>query len=293
MKVGYFAIGMGPFIDPAMVKLIATTTERVGFSTLWAPEHVVLLAEFSSRYPYSAGEFPMPLDSPINDPFTTLSFAAAATSKIRLATGICLVPEHNPVILAKIAATVDHLSGGRFVLGTGIGWLEEEFQAIGVPWERRAHRTREYIEAMRALWDGDRSSYNGEFVNFRNALSYPKPVNNRRIPVWFGGESGPALRRTAEYGDGWIGFNLSPADAAPKIKRIEELLKAAGRKRSELEIAVSPYAKPITTDDLKRYRDGGADEIALLRFDLPSDPREIVVQIEKMAREYVEPAAKL
>jgi probable F420-dependent oxidoreductase len=293
MKVGYFAIGMGPFIDPAMVKLIATTTERVGFSTLWAPEHVVLLAEFSSRYPYSAGEFPMPLDSPINDPFTTLSFAAAVTSKIRLATGICLVPEHNPVILAKIAATVDHLSGGRFVLGTGIGWLEEEFQAIGVPWERRAHRTREYIEAMRALWDGDRSSYNGEFVNFRNALSYPKPVNNRRIPVWFGGESGPALRRTAEYGDGWIGFNLSPAEAAPKIKRIEELLKAAGRKRSELEIAVSPYAKPITTDDLKRYRDGGADEIALLRFDLPSDPREIVVQIEKMAREYVEPAAKL
>ena len=293
MKVGYFAVGIGPFVDPALIKLIATTTERLGFSTLWAPEHVVLLAEFSSRYPYSAGEFPMPVETPINDPFTTLSFAAAVTSKIRLATGICLVPEHNPVILAKITATLDHLSGGRFVLGTGIGWLEEEFQAIGVPWERRAHRTREYIESMRSLWAGDRSSYSGEFVNFRGALSYPKPVNAKRIPVWFGGESGPALRRVAEYGDGWIGFNLSPAEAAPKIKKIEELLKAAGRKRSEIEIACSPYGKPITADDLKRYRDAGAEEIALVRFDMPADPREIVTQLEKMAREYVDPAAKL
>src|ERR1700691_6373604 len=236
MKVGYFAVGIGPFVDPAVIKLIATTTERLGFSTLWAPEHVVLLAEFSSRYPYSAGEFPMPLETPINDPFTTLSFAAAVTSKIRLATGICLVPEHNPVILAKITATLDFLSGGRFILGTGIGWLEEEFEAIGVPWEHRGRRTREYIAAMRKLWGEEVSSHKGEFVSFEGVRSNPKPSRGAELPVWFGGESAPALRRVAAYGNGWCGFNLTPDEAAAKIKTIQKLLKANGRKRSDVEL---------------------------------------------------------
>jgi probable F420-dependent oxidoreductase len=293
MKIGYFAVGMGPMSEPAAIKAAALATERLGFSTLWAPEHVVMLAEFASQYPYSAGEFPMPIETPIGDPFTTLTYAAALTSKIRLATGICLVPEHNPLALAKTVATLDRLSGGRFILGTGIGWLEEEFDAIGVPWERRAHRTREYIEAMRLLWSGDKASYSGEFVNFHGAVSYPKPANNHRVPVWFGGESGPALRRVAEYGDGWIGFNLTPDEAAPKIKRIEELLKACGRKRSDLEIAVSPYMKPMTADDLKRYRDLGVDEVPLVVFDIPPTEREMVARIEQVAREFVEPAAKL
>jgi probable F420-dependent oxidoreductase len=293
MRVGYFAIGMGPLTEPAMIKTVALATERVGFSTLWAPEHVVLLSEYASRYPYSEGEFPMPVDTPIGDPFTTLTYAAALTSKIRLATGICLVPEHNPLVLAKTVATLDRLSSGRFILGTGIGWLEEEFQAIGVTWERRAQRTREYIEAMRLLWSGEKASYSGEFVNFHGALSYPKPARNRRVPVWFGGESGPALRRVAEYGDGWIGFNLSVDEAAPKIKRIEELLKTGGRKRSDVEIAVSPYMKPMKPDDLKRYRDLGVDEVAMVNFDIPANERELVAKIEQIARDFVAPAAKL
>ena len=280
--------------EPSAIKAVSVTVERLGFSTLWAPEHVVLLSEYASHYPYSSGEFPMPVDTPFGDPFTTLTYAAALTSKIRLATGICLVPEHNPLVLAKTVATLDRLSSGRFILGTGIGWLEEEFQAIGVTWERRAHRTREYIEAMRLLWSShEQASYSGEFVNFHGALSFPKPAHNNRVPVWFGGESGPALRRVAEYGDGWIGFNLTPAEAAPKIKRIEELLKAAGRKRSDVELAVSPYMKPMTVDDLKRYRDLGVDEVAVVVFDLPPTERELVAKIEKVARDFVEPAAKL
>jgi probable F420-dependent oxidoreductase len=293
MKIGYFAIGIGPSASATAIRTLAVNAERLGFATIWAPEHVVLLAEFSSRYPYSAGEFPMPLDAPIGDPFVTLSYAAALTSKIRLATGICLVPEHNPVVLAKTVATVDHLSGGRLVLGTGIGWLAEEFGAIGVPWERRAHRTRECIESMRALWANDQSSYSGEFVNFRGAICNPKPVNHRRVPVWFGGESGPALRRVAEYGDGWIGFNLLPDEAAAKIRKIEELLKANGRKRSDVELAVSPYSKPIAADDLKRYRDAGVEEVALVRFDMPGDEAGMKRELEKMAKDFVEPAAKL
>jgi probable F420-dependent oxidoreductase len=222
-----------------------------------------------------------------------LAYAAACTSKIRLATGICLVPEHNPLVLAKTVATVDRLSGGRFVLGAGVGWLAEEFGALGVPFERRGHRTREYIEVMRKLWTERSSSHQGEFVNFTNVLSYPKPVSDKGVPVWFGGESNPALRRVAEYGDGWIGFNLLPDQAAEKIKRIEDLLKTHGRKRSDVKLAVSPYTNPIKTDDLKRYRDAGVEEVALMALDRPRTERDVVSELERLAREFVEPAAKL
>jgi probable F420-dependent oxidoreductase len=292
MEIGYFAVGIGPTVDPEWVRTIAITAERLGFATIWAPEHVVLLEQYASKYPYSSGKFPAPADTPIADPFTTLAYAAACTSKIRLGTGICLVPEHNPLVLAKIVATVDRLSGGRFILGAGVGWLAEEFQALGISFDRRAQRTREYIDVMRKLWTQPSSSHQGEFVNFTNVLSYPKPVSEKGVPVWFGGESGPALRRVAEYGDGWIGFNLLPDQAAEKIKRIEELLRANGRKRSDVHLAVSPYTNPIKTDDLKRYRDAGVEEIALLSG-RPGTDREMVARLEQMAREFVEPAANL
>jgi probable F420-dependent oxidoreductase len=293
MRIGFFAIGIGRSTSPDWIRTIATTAERLGFSSLWAPEHVVLLDRYASKYPYSSGEFPAPTDSPINDPFTTLAFAAACTKKIRLATGICLVPEHNPLVLAKVVATTDVLSNGRLVLGTGIGWLEEEFQAIGVPWERRAQRTREYIGAMRKLWSENLSDYQGEFVKFSGVRSFPKPANGKSVPVWFGGESGPALRRVAEYGDGWVGFNLSADETAAKIRRIEELLKANGRKRSDVELTVSPYTKPFARDDLARYRDAGAEEVLPVLLDVPRTESEMVKRMEQVARDFVEPAAKL
>ncbi len=292
MKIGFFAIGVGRLARPDLIKTIATHTERLGFSTLWAPEHVVLLEQYASKYPYSGGRFPVAMDTPWTDPFVTLGYAAAYTARIRLATGICLVPEHNPLVLGKAAATLDQLSGGRFVLGVGVGWLAEEFRALGIPFERRGQRTREYIDAMRSLWRDPSSTYQGEFVSFEKVRSYPKPLRGE-VPVWFGGESGPALRRVAEYGNGWCGFSVSPDEAAAKIKRIEELLKNYGRKRSEVELAVSPYAKPITRDDLKRYRDAGADELVLVEFRAPSTEGDMVKRLEQMARDWVEPAAKL
>ena len=293
MDVGYFAVGIGPTSNPEWVRTVATNAERLGFSTLWAPEHVVLLDEYASKYPYSSGKFPMPTDIPIADPFTTLAYAAACTKKIRLATGICLVPEHNPLVLAKTVATVDRLSGGRFIFGVGVGWLAEEFEALGIPFERRGQRTREYVEVMRKLWTERGSSHQGEFAKFTNVLSYPKPINNKGVPVWFGGESNPALRRVAEYGDGWIGFNLLPEEAGEKIKRIEELLKANGRSRSDVKLAVSPYAKPIKTDDLKRYRDAGVEEITLLGLGGARTEQDMMAVLEQLAREFVEPAATL
>ena len=292
MQVGYFAVGIGPTVDPQRIRTIATTAEHLGFSTIWAPEHVVLLEQYASKYPYSSGRFPAPVDTPIADPFTTLAYAAACTTRIRLGTGICLVPEHNPLVLAKTAATLDRLSGGRFILGAGVGWLAEEFQALGISFDRRAQRTREYIDVMRKLWTEPRSSHRGEFVNFTGVLSYPKPVGSG-VPVWFGGESGPALRRVAQYGDGWIGFNLLPDQAAQKVKQIEELLKVNGRKRSDVSLAVSPYTNPITTDDLKRYHDAGVEEIALIGWGRATTEPELVALLEQMAREFVEPGAKL
>src|SRR5205823_2684987 len=175
------------------------------------------------------------------DPFLTLTYAAALTTKIRLATGICLVPERNPLLLAKEVATLDHLSGGRFALGVGIGWSAEEFQALGIPFERRAQRTREYIDVMRKLWADQSTSFRGEFVNVAGVRSYPKPKQGAKLSVLFGGESGPALRRVAEYGDGWYGFNLDPAEARAKIARLTEFAKANGRDINQIELIVSPY----------------------------------------------------
>ena len=293
MKIGFFAVGIGATVEPVVLRSVAMAAERLGFATIWAPEHVVLVEQYASKYPYSSGQFPGPPDIPIADPFTTLAYVAACTSTIRLGTGICLVPEHNPLVLAKTAATLDRLSGGRFILGAGVGWLAEEFAALGVPFERRGARTREYIDVMRRLWTERSATHAGEFASFEGVLSYPKPAQSGGIPVWFGGESGPALRRVAVYGDGWLGFKLLPPEAGAKIRRIEELLKANGRQRSAVTLAVSPYAEPITPDDLARYRDAGADEVALLLRGRPGGAAEIIAGIEQMARDFVEPAARL
>lgn len=293
MKIGFFAVGIGATVEPQVVRAVAIAAERLGFATLWAPEHVVLLEEYASKYPYSSGQFPGPPDIPIADPFTTLAYAAACTSTIRLGTGICLVPEHNPLVLAKTAATLDRLSGGRFILGAGVGWLAEEFAALGIPFEHRGPRTREYIYVMRQLWTERSSSHAGEFVSFAGVLSYPKPVHAAGIPVWFGGESAAALRRVAEYGDGWLGFKVAPADAAAKIRRIEELLRANRRQRSDVTLAVSPYTAPIVPDDLIRYRDAGVEEVPLLLRGRPRSEAEIITGLEALARDFVEPAAKL
>src|SRR6516162_6852770 len=228
MKIGFFAIGIGNLARPELITAVATNAVRLNFATVWAPEHVLLLERFSSRYPCSRGQnLPVPTEIPLLNPFVALTYAAAHTTRIRLATGICLVPEYNPLVLAKICATLDYLSKGRLLLGIGIGWLREEFDALGIPWERRAQRTREYIEAMRCVWGRGRS-YSAEFVNFDGALSYPKPVGGARLPIIVGGQTEAALKRAAAYGNGWCGFNLTPAETAQAIKRLRVLLNDNG-----------------------------------------------------------------
>jgi probable F420-dependent oxidoreductase len=294
MKIGLLTVGIGKGARPGTIRILAEHCERLGFGTLWAPEHVVLFDRYGdSKYPYSEdGAFAAPSTVDWMDPFVALTYAAARTSRIRLATGICLVPEHNPLVLAKTIASLDYLSGGRFALGVGIGWSSEEFAALGVPFERRAQRTREYIEVMRKLWSDDEASHSGEFVSFKEARSFPKPAQRDKVPIIFGGESMPALRRVAEYGSGWFGFNLNPEQAAAKIAKLNALVRERGREPGEIELIVSPYLQKVTVADLRGYREAGVSEIVML-LDIPADEAKLPAQLEQMAREWVEPAAKL
>lgn len=293
MKFGLFSLGIGSGARPGVIAKTAEAAERCGVATLWVGEHVVLFDRQDSKYPYSpGGEFPLPGGADWLDPFITLTFAAAVTKKIRLATGICLVPEHNPVVLAKTVASLDRLADGRFALGVGIGWSAEEFAALGIPFERRAQRTREYIEVMQRLWSDEVTSYHGEFVNFDGARCFPKPSRGKKLPIIFGGESTPALRRTADIGNGWFGFNVGPDDAAPLVKKLQAMLKANGRDANEVEIIVSPYTRKITSDDLKKYSAAGVNELVMVASP-PEDERQIVGWVERIAHDWVEPAGKL
>ncbi|MGO9059796.1 MAG: LLM class F420-dependent oxidoreductase [Candidatus Binataceae bacterium] len=291
MKVGFIGVGIGAGTNAGSIRTIATHAERLDFATLWAPEHVVLIEGYKSRYPYSqGGEVMGRLDSPLLSPWAALSYAAAFTTRIRLATGVCLVPEHNPLSLAKEIATVDHLSGGRVVVGIGIGWLEEEFQAMGISWARRSDRTRDYVAAMRRLWGDEVSAFNGEFARFANVRSFPKPVAGERLPVVVGGNTLPALRRVAEYGNGWFGLNLSPEETAEKLNQLRQLMAAKNRKLEELEIIIGPASHKPAADDFRKFRDLGVSELVLPPFGSRSEA-EMVRRLEDIARRWVEPAA--
>ncbi len=294
MKIGLLTVGIGRASRPATLRILAEHCERLGFGTLWSAEHVVLFDKYpDTKYPYSDdGAFGAPSTIDWTDPFIGLTYVAALTKRIRLATGICLVPEHNPLALAKVVASLDYLSGGRFALGVGVGWSSEEFAALGIPFERRAQRTREYIEVMRKLWGEEKTSFDGEFVKFAGARSFPKPTQGANIPIIFGGESGPALRRVADYGAGWFGFNLNPEQAASKAARLKELLRERKRDPRGIELIISPYLQKISREDLTGYHEAGVSELVML-CPPPENDAELPPILEQMARDWVEPAAKL
>jgi probable F420-dependent oxidoreductase len=264
MRLGLHALGIGNGGARAVIDAVAAAADTAGFQTLWAGEHVVMVDESASRYPYSDdGRIAVSAEADWIDPLIGLSFAAAVTSTIRLATGVLLLPEHNPVLVAKQAATLDTLSGGRLTLGVGIGWSREEFDALGVPFERRAARTREYAEAIRTLWRDDVASFDGEFVGFGAVRVNPKPVHDRRIPIVLGGNSDAALRRVARWGDGWYGFNLDSVDAvAERVDALHELCRENGRDPAEPSVAVA--LRDLEPSDVGPLAALGVDELVLV-----------------------------
>lgn len=259
MQVGLHALGIGAGADRAVIDAVASGAEECGFATLWAGEHVVMVDRSPSRYPYSDdGVIAVPAQADWLDPMVALAFAAAASSRITIATGVLLLPEHNPVVVAKQSASLDRLSGGRLALGVGVGWSKEEFDALSVPFEHRGARTAEYVAAMRTLWRDDVATFDGKFVGFDSIRVNPKPVRDRRIPIMLGGNSDAALRRVASWGDGWYGFNLVDVAAVRDcVGKLDRLCAAAGRDRAELRLAVA----------LRSPRESDADALAELGVD--------------------------
>lgn len=274
MQLGVHALGIGTGADRAIIDAVAVAAEAAGVATLWSGEHVVMVDDPRSRYPYADdGRIAVPAEADWIDPLIGLSFAAAATSTIGLATGVLLLPEHNPLLVAKQAATLDSLSGGRLTLGVGIGWSKEEFDALGVPFAGRAARTAEYVAAMRTVWRDDVASFSGAFVDFSAIRVNPKPSRGEGIPVVLGSNSDPALRRVAAWGDGWYGFNLDGVrQVAERLTALDEHCAAAGRNRGELRVAVA--LRDPQPDDAARLADLGVDELVLVASP-PADPGEV------------------
>jgi probable F420-dependent oxidoreductase len=206
MKVGIAFANIGPFGSAEGAVAVGRAAEAAGFDSLWTVEHVVYPDDYGSAYPYDdSGRMAMAPDTDLTDPLTWLTWVGAHTTTLRLATGILILPERNPLVLAKQLGTMDALTGGRVDLGIGVGWLREEFDALGIPWERRGARTDEYVAAMRTLWGADSVSFDGEFVSFSGVSSNPKPVGGS-VPIVIGGHSDAAARRAGRLGDGfWPG----------------------------------------------------------------------------------------
>jgi probable F420-dependent oxidoreductase len=235
--------------------------DDAGMHSLWLPEHVMFFPEYASRYPYSEDGRIAGNPKGLIDPFAALTFVAANTRRIRLGTGICLVPQRQPVYTARLVADLDYLSGGRVDFGIGIGWLREEFDALGMDFSQRAARCAEYIAAMKALWTQETPEFHGATLDIARCYFNPKPVQKPHPPILVGGESEAALGRVAAFADGWYGFGLDPAALRERLARLEVLLAKQGRKRSDISVFICPNRHRITPDSLAAYRDCGIDQL--------------------------------
>jgi probable F420-dependent oxidoreductase len=239
MKLGLAFANTGPFAEPEGVVQMAVAAEQAGVESVWTVEHVIWPSTYDSEYPYSpTGKMPGDKTSSIPDPLVWLAFVAAHTTTMRLGTGIIILPERNPVVFAKEVATLDRLSKGRMELGIGVGWLEEEFNALGVPWPKRGARTDEYVHAMRELWAGDDASYNGDFVSFDNVSSNPKPVGGT-VPVVIGGHSAAAAKRAGRLGDGFFPGKGSIAELTEMIDIVRQTAAEHDRDAEAIEITAA------------------------------------------------------
>jgi len=291
MRIGLFTILTAPNASPDVVRAFATQADARGFHSIWLAEHAVLFDRFASKYPYSPdGTLIIPPNEGILEPFTTMAFMAACTSRIRLGTGVLILPQRNPLYTAKEVSNLDYLSNGRIDLGIGIGWLKEEFEALGVEWARRGKRTDEYIQILKNLWCDDVSLFSGEFHSFGPCRMHPKPVQKPHTPIHVGGNSEPALRRAARFGQGWHGVNHTPPAAAAAIGKLGEFAKEYGRSKDEIDITLTaPIGEAVTIDDVKRYRDAGVGQLVVAVFAATAQTARDTV--DDLADRILEPAA--
>ncbi len=270
MKFGLRYCNTGRYVDPVRAIELVQAAEAAGFESAWTVEHTVVPAGYASAYPYSAdGRMAGGVDDfPLPDPLIWMAYVAAATTRIKLATGILILPQHNPVVIAKQVATLDHLSRGRVLLGIGVGWLKEEFDALGVPFEERGARMDEYVRAMRILWRDPKPTFHGSYVNFDNAYCQPQPVQ-RTVPIIVGGHSPAAARRAGRLGDGFF-----PARGAS-----DELIALARRTAAQherdpdrLEITTS---MPASREEIAELSARGVHRLLVPVTSMPGLPTAI------------------
>ena len=260
--------GNNTFPDLAGTTRLARLAEAAGFDSMVAVDHVVYPDSYTSTYPYAAsGRLPGDRTVSLPDPLIWMAAAMAVTTRLRFMTGVIILPLRHPMVLAKQVATLDHMSGGRIELGIGVGWLKEEFEALGIPFEKRGKRTDEYVAAMRALWAKDGASFSGEFVNFHEVSSNPKPVR-RSVPIVIGGHSEAAAKRAGRLGNGFFPSIGSQVDTLPLYDLARRTAQAAGRDPKAIEMmAGCPDALPKSGKDPKAAvearRKQGIDRIIL------------------------------
>lgn len=259
MDIGYFGANVGAFDNPDAIERLATSAEQLGFESIWTGEHVILI---DPQQPPS----PVPPHAPFIDTIATLAFMAAKTEKIKIGSGIILLPQRQPIVLAKELAGIDVLSKGRLLFGLGVGYVPGEFEALGIPFEERGERASEHIEVIRTLWTQEQPSFDGKFTKFSGIQSRPLPVQKPHPPIHVGGMSPPALRRAVSQGNGWYGFFQDVDATAGMLRSLEETAKRIERpaERGKLEISITPPG-PVDADTAKRYEDLGVDRLVLMR----------------------------
>ncbi|MFB9903393.1 TIGR03619 family F420-dependent LLM class oxidoreductase [Allokutzneria oryzae] len=284
MRIGLLSPSMPPFTAPEAAKTLATLADAHGVDSLWVPEHVVLPESYATPYPYSDdGRMPVPADWPYPDPLAWLSFVAGVTTSVRLVTGMLVLPQRNPVVLAKETATIDHLSGGRLELGLGLGWFREEFDAVGVNFADRAKRFEEYVGVLRALWSGE-ETFHGAYHDFTGARCYPKPA--RPIPLIMGGHSVAAARRAGRLADA---FFPAVGDPVPLFEECKAAAEAAGRDPSAIDLVAE--ASPVTPERVEQLRAIGVTRVLVYPPQVPLD--ELPDAFEAFASEFLRPAFEL
>jgi probable F420-dependent oxidoreductase len=274
MKLGIVFINAGARSGPSIIDL-ARRAEAAGVESVWTGEHVMIPVEYDSPYPYNEnGRMGVPPETNLVDPLITLASVAAATERVRLGTGVNILPQANPLLLAKQAASLDFMSNGRLMLGLGIGWLREEFAAMGVPYERRGARFDDYLQAMRKVWSGDVVDHRSEFLDWHGFKSYPLPVQ-APLPVVIGGDKGKAFERVAKYGNGWYTPRPTLEEIVAGRDSIAEACREVGRDPGEIEITAM-WNMSTGLDTVRRYEDAG---VARMLVAVMGKPDEIVDQV--------------
>lgn len=276
MKVGIVPVNSGSFLATGELVRLARLFEDLGYESLWTFEHVIIPNSYESRYPYSpTGKLAMDGDTAFVDPLIAISFAAAATEHLRFGTGVNILTQTNPLYLAKQVSSIDHLSGGRMMLGVGVGWLEEEFTALGVPFDRRGERADAYLDALRAAWSGENLDIHNDFVTWQDFRMLPRPAQRPGPPLIIGGTSDAAIRRVVARGDGWYVIHKDLAEFGDHMARLRAECDRQGRDVAELELTAYWNHHREGLEGLEAYRGAGVERVlvnlAALRMGGPEE----------------------